>query len=112
MKRQAGRMLLAFAEHCPHWEFMGQDVDLRCVRMTTINLALRNPYGYAIWGNSLRNEQRLVYRTGFNGRGFVREVPPTEHEEPILKMDSAAQPAATTAESRLPTGPLTQLRFF
>jgi len=44
----SGRMLLAVAEQCPHWEFVGQDVDLRCVRMTAINLALRNLYGHVI----------------------------------------------------------------
>ena len=36
----SGRMLLAVAEENPHWEFIGQDVDLRCVRMTAINLFL------------------------------------------------------------------------
>ncbi|HUQ68567.1 MAG TPA: N-6 DNA methylase [Planctomycetaceae bacterium] len=57
----SGRMLLAVAELQPHWEFVGQDVDLRCVRMTAINFALRNLYGHVIWGNSLKNEKpRLV----------------------------------------------------
>ena len=60
----SGRMLLSVAERQPHWEFIGQDVDLRCVRMTAINLALRNLYGYVIWGNSLTNDRRLIYRTG------------------------------------------------
>jgi len=71
----SGRTLLSIAKRQPHWEFIGQDIDLRCVRMTAINLALRNLYGYVIWGNSLAVEQRLVYRTGFNLRGFVRQVP-------------------------------------
>ncbi len=72
----SGRMLLAVAERHRHWEFVGQDVDIRCVRITALNLALRNLYGYVIHGDSLRMESKLVYRTGFNGRGFVREVPP------------------------------------
>ena len=38
----SGRMLLAVAEIQPHWTFVGKDIDLRCVRMTAINLALRN----------------------------------------------------------------------
>lgn len=71
----SGRMLLAAAELRPGWEYVGQDVDLRCVRMTAINLALRNRYGHVIWGNSLTNERRLVYRTGFDLQGFIREVP-------------------------------------
>lgn|GEM_PF-1276770 len=60
----SGRMLLAAAEIQPNWHFIGQDVDLACVRMTAINLALRNRYGHVIWGNSLGVEQRLVYETG------------------------------------------------
>lgn len=69
-----GRMLLAAADEHRSREFIGQDVDLRCVRITAINLALRNLYGYVIWGNSLALENKLVYRTGFNGRGFVRKL--------------------------------------
>ncbi len=74
----SGRMLLAAAEIRPHYQFVGQDIDLACVRMTAINLALWNRHGYVIWGNSLTNERKLVYRTGFNLRGFVREARPDE----------------------------------
>jgi len=71
----SGRMLLAAGELQPHWEFIGQDIDLRCVRMTAINLALRNLYGYAIWGDSLLNTQKSAYRTGYDGVGFIYELP-------------------------------------
>ena len=37
----SGRFLLSVAEKHPHWFFVGQDVDLRCVKMTAINLGLR-----------------------------------------------------------------------
>ena len=95
----SGRMLLATADIQPHWEFVGQDVDLRCVRMTAINLALRNLYGYVIWGNSLTNEQRLVYRTGFNLTGFVREVPLDSCPAPVQQQAlSEVAPAPTQAE--------------
>lgn len=70
----SGRLLLAAAEVNPHARFYGQDIDIRCVRMTAINLALRNLYGQVVLGDSLRNEQRLIYQTGFNGRGFIAEV--------------------------------------
>ncbi len=70
----SGRMLLAVAEIHPHWEFHGQDVDLRCVRLTALNLAFRNLYGYVTWGNSLGLEKKLVYRTGFNLQEFIREI--------------------------------------
>jgi N-6 DNA methylase len=68
----SGRMLLAVAESQPHWEFFGQDIDRRCVQMSAINLALRNLYGYVFWGDSLRNEIKLAYRTGFNGVSVIR----------------------------------------
>lgn len=74
----SGRMLLAVAEIHPHWEFVAQDLDIRCTRVSAINLAMRGLYGYAIHGNSLTLKTHRVYRTGFNGRGFLREVSPTE----------------------------------
>jgi hypothetical protein len=60
----SGRMLLAVADIQPHWHFVGQDVDLRCTRMTAINLALRNCYGHVVHGNSLSSDVILVYETG------------------------------------------------
>ena len=60
----SGRMLMAAAEVQPDWHFVGQDVDLRCVRLTAINLALRNRYGHVVWGNTLKNTTRMVYETG------------------------------------------------
>ncbi len=81
-----GRMLLAVAEMHPHWLFVGQDVDLRCVRMCAINLALRNLYGYVIQGNSLTDERRLVYRTGFDLTGVISEVPLDNCPEPVQKI--------------------------
>ncbi len=74
----SGRMLLVAANVNRNRLFVGQDADLRCVKITAINLALHNLYGYAIWGNSLANERKLVYRTRFNGRGVVRQVKPDE----------------------------------
>lgn len=118
----SGRMLLAVADLKPHWEFIGQDVDLRCVRMTAINLALRNLYGYVVWGNSLGLEKRLVYRTGFNLRGVIRELPLTDCPAPIQQM--AAEPApepslsspeptdVTSGTDEPPRLPGKQLRLF
>lgn len=60
----SGRMLLSAAKLQPNWHFVGQDVDLRCVRMTAINLALRNHYGHVVCGNSLSNTAGLIYETG------------------------------------------------
>ena len=82
----SGRLLLAAADVNPHATFFGQDIDLRCVRMTAINLALRNLYGQVVLGDSLRNEQRLVYQTGFNGQGFITEVAPAECPEAVQRI--------------------------
>ena len=81
----SGRLLLAAADVNPHAEFYGQDIDLRCVRMTAINLALRNLYGQVILGNSLSDERRLVYQTGFNGKGFIAQTTPAECPAPVRK---------------------------
>ena len=95
-----GRMLLAVAEQNPHWEFIGQDVDLRCVRMTAINLALRNLYGYVVWGNSLTLESKLVYRTVFNiNSGVIREITPEQCPYPVQQSPVehvTQQPSITT----------------
>ena len=92
----SGRMLLAVAETQPHWLFVGQDIDVRCVRMTAINLALRNLHGFVIWGNSLADERRLVYRTGFDLVGFLSEVPIGELPEPIRRITTES--ASSTAK--------------
>jgi len=89
----SGRMLLASAKVNRNREFIGQDIDLRCVRITAINLALRNLYGYVLWGNSLALEKKLVYRTGFNGRGFLREIP-VEECPALVRQAMAKLPAA------------------
>ena len=72
----SGRFLLSIAEQHRDWEFVGQDIDFRCVQMTTINLGLRNLYGYVIWGNALSDERKRIFRTGWNMHGgVVREIP-------------------------------------
>lgn len=76
-----------------------QDVDLRCVRMTALNLAFRNLYGYVVWGDSLRAEQRRIFRTGFNGRGFIAEVEPQKVPEQAREVIEEKLPAARTQMS-------------
>ena len=88
----SGRNLLAAAEVNPRAEFYGQDVDLRCVRMTAINLALRNLYGWVIWGDSLRNERNLIFRTGFNGKGVIEKIVPEKLPEPVKQMMEEIHP--------------------
>ena len=82
----SGRLLLAAAEVNRSAEFYGQDIDLRCVQMTAINLGLNNLYGYAIHGDSLGGEQRLIYRTGFNGKGVITEIEIEQAPEPVKQI--------------------------
>lgn len=82
----SGRTLLAASDINRDNEFYGQDIDIRCVRMTAINLALRNLYGCVIWGNSLFDERRLILRTGFNGRGVIAKAEPEERPEPVRQI--------------------------
>ena len=82
----SGRLLLASAEANPYAELLGWDIDPRCVRMTAINLALRNRYGWAVHGNSLTEEKWQIYRTGFNGRGVIAEVALPKCPEPVKRI--------------------------
>lgn len=86
----SGRNLLAYADINPHATFYGTDVDHRCVKMTAINLAFRNLYGWIVWGNSLTRETHLIYRTGFDGTGFIST--PESVPEPVKeKIEEATQ---------------------
>lgn len=89
----SGRLLLAAAQVNRNRLFIGQDIDLRCVKMTAINLALRNLYGYVIWGDSLRKERKLIYQTGFASRGVIRLVQP--EETPALMIPDERAPVLT-----------------
>lgn len=95
-----GRMLLAVAEQHRHWDFYAQDVDVRCVRVSALNLGLRNLYGYCVLGDSLTLERKLVYRTGFNGRGVIREIPSDACPYPVASPQTASSDAK---EPILPT---------
>jgi len=89
----SGRMLLAVAEESRRFEFVGVDVDLRCTRMTAINLALRNLYGYAVHANSLTLESYRAYRTGFDGIGVLREIPIERCPAPVQQAAAKAKAA-------------------
>ncbi len=88
--------------------------------MTAINLALRNPYGYVIHGNSLTDQRRLVYRTGFNLSGFIRELLLTDCPENVQNAMSQTETnavrkqegAAASAPDDRPAEPKQQLFLF
>ncbi len=101
-------MLLAMAKLKPYGCFVGQDADLRGVKITAINLALHNLYGYAIWGNSLSNERKLIYATGFDGKGVIRRL--TDEEMPSVQM--VAKPSPEPMERVEPDGKTSQGSLF
>jgi hypothetical protein len=92
--------------------------------MCAINLALRNLYGYVIQGNSLADERRLIYRTGFDLVGVISEVSIDECPKPVQQ--TASEPAARSSqiaaeepsqrgelgESESTTRPANQLHLF
>ncbi|MEX1096282.1 MAG: N-6 DNA methylase [Planctomycetales bacterium] len=78
-----GILLMDAGQASPRAELVGQDIDPRCARITSINLGLRGKYGWVICGNTLSREVQFVYRIanffheGPNGRrrGVIRQVP-------------------------------------
>ena len=120
-------MLLSAAKMQPNWHFVGQDVDLRCVRMTAINLGLRNLYGHVVHGNSLSNTCSAIYETGRvqvwgNAIRKVHRVPLPQREPEVLDITShreasSPDPVDTAAlEADSPTStmspPRKQLELF
>lgn len=87
-----GRMLLEASTVNPQVEFVGQDVDPRCARMTAINLGLRGRYGWVVCGNTITGNTSFAYRIGSffhegsNGRrrGVIRDVPPEQTPVPVI----------------------------
>jgi hypothetical protein len=67
--------------------------------MTALNLAFRNLYGFVIHGNSLALEQKLVYRTGFDGLGVIREIPLAACPLPV-QQQVTAQPENEPVDER------------
>ncbi len=108
----SGRMLLAVGKLQPTWELWGQDVEISCVRMTTLNLALYNLGGGVIWGDSLTDRRRSAYRTGFNGRGFVRKLDESELALVALPVAEAARASTVENPTSEPSGAMRQLRLF
>lgn len=55
--------------------FVGQDIDLTCVKMCALNLMFFNVNGYVVWGDSLLMECKQVYETHRSPLGgSIREL--------------------------------------
>ncbi len=107
----SGRMLLAAAKVDRNRRFVGVDIDHRCVRICALNLALWNLYGQVIWGNSLKDERKLIYETGFNGRSAIRAFKP-EPAAPSVSPPLASTEEETSESSSSTAGPRVQGSLF
>lgn len=77
----SGIMLIAHAKTLTNEQldtklFVGQDIDFTCIMMCAMNLTFFNLNGTVIWGDSLANTQRRVFRTvrSYLG-GSLQELP-------------------------------------
>ncbi len=118
-----GRMLIDAARQNPNVELFGQDIDARCVKICSINMGLRNLYGWVVCGNTLTCENRFAYRVAPffhespNGRrrGVIRDIPvaqtpalvrPPMQQSPqdLFASEQPAETSKTAASPReLPT---------
>lgn len=63
--------------------FYGQDIDLTCVKMCSLNLTFFNVNGFIIWGDTIKMEVKKVYQTIRTSLGgVVREL--TEEEVKVF----------------------------
>ncbi len=58
----SGRMLLAAAKLSKELRFYGSDIDLTCVKMATVNLALNNLRGEISWADPLTMKHYASFR--------------------------------------------------
>ena len=83
----SGRMLLGAAKIERNLRFFGSDIDLTCVKMAVINLAMNNLVGEIVWGNPLTMDHYASFQIG---RDFLTNFPTIairkeEHSVSFLK---------------------------
>lgn len=108
----SGRTIMAASKVNRNNEFHGIDIDHRCVQMAALNLALHNLYGYVIHGNALTDEVWRIYRTGFNGKGFIKEVEIDKAPPIIQKMAETVHTKPVVQEMKSASGTTGQLTLF
>ncbi|HFK5512767.1 TPA: N-6 DNA methylase [Elizabethkingia anophelis] len=60
----SGRMFLAAAKVNRNFRFYGSDIDLVCVKMSVLNLALNNLLGEIVWGNPITMDHYASFQIG------------------------------------------------
>lgn len=74
----SGRMLIEASANNPNAMFYGTDIDIRCAKMTVINMYLFDLNSEITWGNSLSMKKFITWRT-LKG-GYIYEFVPQKKE--------------------------------
>jgi len=88
--------------------FVGQDIDLTCVKICALNLMFFNVDGYVVWGDSLLVECKKVYQTGRSPLGgSIKEL-----EGDVLEaFKSSYVPAVRETFKEVPVKPLSDVEI-
>jgi type I restriction-modification system DNA methylase subunit len=100
----SGRFLLSMAKQKPNSLLYGQDIDLRCVKMTALNLWMFDLDGIVKCGDSLHNKWSVAYEVRRGGYVYER-LPTKEIIGQTLEMEKPAQTEDQTLERQVSEEP-------
>jgi hypothetical protein len=101
----SGRFLISMASERPDAHFYGNDIDLRCAKMTALNMWLFDLNAWITCGNGLTEEWSIGYET--RRGGFIHErMPPADPPEaepqpPKETLETPPAPAAQAGEEQM-----------
>ena len=96
----SGRMLLGFAEDAPRNTFFAGDVDVRCARMTALNLFANKLTGEVAHLNALSMECWRGWHVNAR-RGGIQPLPPEQVHQAARPVPREAKPAPAPPPSLL-----------
>jgi N-6 DNA Methylase len=94
----SGRFLISMAKEKPKAVLYGSDIDLRCVKMTTLNMWLFDLNAFITCGNALADGWSIGYETRHGG--YIREIIPSPTEKPDPAAPPTEAPSAPSPEAR------------
>lgn len=92
----SGRFLISMARERPNARFYGNDIDLRCAKMTALNMWLFDLNAVITCGNGLTDQWSIGYE--IRRGGFIRELTP-----PTVPSQAEQEPAKAEAETPPPS---------
>jgi N-6 DNA Methylase len=93
----SGRALMAAASKQRHARFTGSDLDMNCVRMTALNMLVRNVDGWVVHANAISLESWGGYRFRHSFAGG--ELEPISAEDAKALMEAPLRAAETRREA-------------